>query len=202
MRAVTKFLGINLLRGQSFASKLDPTLGQHQTGRSELACEHHRSPESGFTLIELVLIIVLLAIISVSVVEKWPTGMDTEAAAKEFVRAVRHTQHIAMTREFIAANPWGLVVDVATSQYTVQRRSGSENGGVDFTNRNLLGDSTKTITGGPAAPITGLWFNGLGEPVDNGGIPLTVSVTYLVAGSENVTVCPQTGSLQRSATCP
>ena len=156
---------------------------------------------SGFTLIELVMIILLLSILSVAVVAKWPTGMDKEAAAREFKRAVRYAQHMAMTREFIAGNAWGLFVDTATSKYTIQRRDGT--GPVpDFSNRSLLGDSTMTITGGPASPVTGLWFNGLGEPVNNTGVPLAVVVTYIIAGTENMTVCPQTGYIVRGATCP
>ena len=156
---------------------------------------------SGFTLIELVMIILLLSILSVAVVEKWPTGMDTEAAALEFKRAVRYAQHMAMTREFIAGNAWGLFVDTATSKYTVQRRDGSEKVS-DFSARSLLDKSAMTITGGPALPATGLWFNGLGEPVsDNTATPLG-AVTYIVAGTENMTVCPQTGYIIRGATCP
>lgn len=150
---------------------------------------------AGFTLIELVLILLLIAILSVAVVEKWPAGMNTEAAALEFKRAVRYAQHMAMTRAFVAGNAWGLVV--AGSQYTIQRQDGS--GKVpDFSDRFLLGDTTMTIVGGPA---TGLWFNGLGEPVDEAGAPLGV-VTYVIAGAQSMTVCPQTGYLVRGATCP
>lgn len=150
---------------------------------------------SGFTLIELIMTILLLSILSVAVVVKWPTGMDTEAAALEFKRAVRNAQHMAMTREFIAGNAWGLYV--AASQYTVQRQDGSEKV-PDFSDRFLLENSSMTITGGPA---TGLWFNGLGEPIDNTGAPLGI-VTYLIAGTENMTICPQTGYIIRGATCP
>jgi len=150
---------------------------------------------AGFTLIELVLIILLLSILSVTVVEKWPVGMNTEAAALEFKRAVRYAQHMSMTREFIAGNPWGLVV--ASSQYSIQHRDGS--GKVpDFSDRFLLGDAAMTIASGPAA---GLWFNGLGEPVDETGAPLG-AVTYVVAGVESMTICPQTGYLVRGASCP
>lgn len=150
---------------------------------------------AGFTLIELVLIILLLAILSVTVVEKWPTGMNTEAAALEFKRVVRSAQHMAMTRAFSAGNAWGLVV--AASQYTIQRQDGS--GKVpDFSDRFLLGDTTMSIAGGPA---NGLWFNGLGEPVDATGAPLG-GVTYVIAGAQSMTVCPQTGYLVRGATCP
>jgi len=153
---------------------------------------------SGFTMIELVLAILLLSILSVAVVEKWPTGLDTEAAALEFTRAVRYAQHMAMTRETKVGNPWGLLVDSGTSRYTVQRQDGVEMAS-DFTNRNLLEDATMTITGGP---VTGLWFNGLGEPVDAAGAPLAAAVTYVIAGVESMTVCPQTGFLLRGATCP
>jgi len=154
-----------------------------------------RNGIAGFTLIELVLIILLLAILSVTVVVKWPTGMNTEAAALEFKRAVRYAQHMSMTREFVAGNPWGIIV--TGFQYTIQHQDVS--GKVpDFSDRFLLGDAAMTITGGPAA---GLWFNGLGEPIDENGAPLG-AVTYVIAGVESVTICPQTGYLVRSASCP
>jgi type II secretory pathway pseudopilin PulG len=159
----------------------------------------HSAYTSGFTLIEMIMIIMLLSILSVTAVVKWPSGMDTEAAALEFKRAVRYAQHRAMTREFTAAaSAWGL--SVTADKYTIQRRDGTEPV-PDFSDRYLLGDSAVTISGGPASPATGLWFNGLGEPIDGTGAPSGV-VTYTIAGTENMTICPQTGYIVRGATCP
>lgn len=150
----------------------------------------------GFTLIELITIILLVGVLSVVATAKWPGAMKEEAAAKEFKRALRYAQHQAMTREYISGNPWGLVVNASGDRYTIQLLDGSANV-VDFNNRALLDDNTITIND-PTAD--GLWFNGLGEPLDASGNPLGAS-TYTIAGTENLTVCPQTGYVIEGATC-
>jgi type II secretory pathway pseudopilin PulG len=155
---------------------------------------------SGFTLIELIMIILILSILSVAVVTKWPTGMDTEAAAREFKRAVRYAQHMAMTREFTtAASAWGITV--AGNRYTIQRQTGkcapptdeSEKNDPDkcaeeaFRNRALNDNGSISLSDGS------IWFNGLGEPV---GV-----LTYTIATTECTTISPQTGYII-GATCP
>jgi type II secretory pathway pseudopilin PulG len=139
----------------------------------------------GFTLIELISIILLVGIISVVATAKWPGDMKEEAAAKEFKRALRYAQHQAMTREYISGNAWGLTI-TSGKQYSIQRQDGSETV-ADFTNRNLLDDAITTIS-----DPGDLWFNGLGEPIDGAGNPLP-AVHYVIAGTQNITVCPQTG---------
>jgi len=178
-------------------------------GRSELARENHSPHASGFTLIELILAILLLSILSVTVVEKWPTGMDTEAAAREFKRAVRYAQHMAMTREFITtpSAAWG--ISVSGNRYTIQRQTGkcvpptdeSDKDDPDkcaeesYRNRALNDSGSIALTDGS------VWFNGLGEPIDETGAPLG-AVTYVIAGVESMTICSQTGYLVRGASCP
>lgn len=151
----------------------------------------------GFTLIELISIILLVGIISVVATAKWPGDMKEEAAAKEFKRAIRYAQHQAMTRQYISGNGWGLAI-TGGNQYSIQRQDGSETI-ADFTSRFLVDDNTITIndaTGGD-----GLWFNGLGEPIDSGGAAIG-PLTYTVAATENLTVCPQTGYVVEGNACP
>ncbi|HSR35965.1 MAG TPA: type II secretion system protein [Desulfurivibrionaceae bacterium] len=155
-----------------------------------------RSPaasQQGFTLTELVLIIVILGILSVVVVEKWPTGMREEAAAKEFKRIFRLAQHKAMTRPFSgAATAWGIVTN--GNRYTIQQGAG---GPADpaYQNRCLLDDCDMTLAG------PSVWFNGLGEPIDTAGTPLS-SGTYLIGGTNRLTFCPETGYLNEGNSCP
>ncbi|MBU0681189.1 MAG: hypothetical protein KKD73_07190 [Proteobacteria bacterium] len=153
----------------------------------------------GFTLIELISIILLVGVISVVATAKWPGGMKEVAAAKEFKRALRYAQHQAMTRQYVVANAWGLQLLGAT-QYSIIRQDGLASV-PDFTNRSLLNDNTITITVNPLA-VTTLWFNGLGEPIDAVGTPLAAETHYTVAGSEDLTVCPQTGYVVEGNACP
>ena len=149
---------------------------------------------SGFTLIELILIILLLSILSVSVVEKWPTGMGEAAAVKEFKGAVRYAQHKAMTRQFTTAGAaWGIVVNTDFS-YTIQRIGGGEVAEPEYVNRCLNSENpppcSVRLTGGP------IYFNGLGEPLDVSGNSIAGATTFTVGAAPNsqtVTVSPATG---------
>ena len=151
--------------------------------------------QRGFTLVELIMIIVILGILSAVVYERWPTGMEEAAAAKEFKRAVRYAQHKAMTRQFTsAAAAWGITV--ADNRYTVQRQNGkclppdeSEINNLDqcaeeeYRNRALNGSGSISLTNGS------VWFNGLGEPL-GGGASFTIGAA---PNTQTVTVSPETG---------
>ena len=150
----------------------------------------------GFTLIELVMIIVLLGIISVVAVAQWPTGLDEDAAVREMKQSLRYAQHLAMTRQFQGgATAWG--VSLAANTYTLERQGGSTQAPQEFVNRYLLGKNSITLTG----PAT-LLFNGLGEPIASDASPLGSPVTYTIAGSRQLSVCPQTGYVMAGGTCP
>jgi prepilin-type N-terminal cleavage/methylation domain-containing protein len=162
--------------------------------------------QRGFTLIELIMVIVILGILSAVVYERWPTGMEEAAATKEFKRAVRYAQHKAMTRQYDETAPetaWG--IEVTDNRYTVHRRGQDCTTNpetiegcaeADYLARLLLNDDTMILTGGP------VWFNALGEPIDadgsvtgTPGTPLDAVPSFTVAGTE-MTVSPRTGYVQ------
>ena len=156
----------------------------------------HAASEQGFTLTELVLIIVILGILAVVVVEKWPSGMKEEAAAKEFKRIFRLAQHKAMTRPFPGtANAWGIVI--GSGRYTIRQGTGGA-ADPEYQNRCLLDDCDLTLTG------PSVWFNGLGEPITSAGTPLTSADarTYVIGTTNSLTLCPETGYLNEGGTCP
>ena len=149
----------------------------------------------GFTLIELIMVIIIVGILAISVAVKWPTGLKDEAAIKEFIRAFRYAQHQAMTREYdpsVLNNAWGIFIS-GSNQYTIRKRDGTS-AIPEYTSRNLLDDTANTLTG------PNIIFNGLGEPMDTAGTLLAADDTYTVNGII-VTVCSETGFIARGA-CP
>lgn len=157
-----------------------------------------RAPDNftmkGFTLIELIMVILILGILGISAVVKWPTGMDDTAAVGEFKRAVRYSQHLAMTRAFTGiGTAWGITI--SNNRYTVQRRGtdcstcAASGCAVDFCRRYLLDDSSMSLSAGE------IWFNGLGEPFD-AGLAAMPDTVFSIAGSSTVTVYGETGYVE------
>ena len=146
------------------------------------------SAKSGFTLIELIMVIVILGVLSISVAINWPTGMDDEAARGELKRALRYAQHKAMTRRYPdAGSAWGFIVN--GNLYTIQRQDATDQAEAEYINRSLLDDPGITLTG------PNIYFNGLGEPIDGVGNPL-LAQTYTLNGGTTLTVSPETGYVQ------
>lgn len=152
----------------------------------------------GFTMIELIMVIVILGILAVNVSMRWPSGMKEEAASREFVRLLRHAQHQAMTRRFYEDTPakaWGIVV--SNNSYTIRRADNSETASADYVNQSLPG--SVSVSNGA------VYFNGLGEPLDAAGNKLSAALVFVVSGEGNsvsLAVCPQTGYVQRGSACP
>ncbi len=156
-------------------------------------CRINRSNrQSGFTLTEIVIVIVILGILSIIAVARYPSGLSEEAAVLEFKRAVRYAQHKAITHRFYPGvnNPWGISVNDAADQYTVRRADSSEFAEPEFVNRSL--PSNTVITTGGTSEI---YFNGLGEPTDNTGTLL--GDTFISIGTvSSITVYAETGYVE------
>ncbi len=139
--------------------------------------------QKGFSLVELIMVIVIISILAVTAVSKWPSGLGEDAAAMEFRRAVRYAQHMAITQQWTTAGAaWG--INVTGDQYTVQRADGSaQETSLEYSNRYLLNDTSMTITDGS------VYFNGLGEPIDTTtGNPLNAPVDFIIGTAPTITV--------------
>lgn len=160
----------------------------------------------GFTLIELIMVMLLLTILSVTAYVKWPAGMDDQAAKLEFKQAIHYAQHMAVTRKWMgASDAWGIMI--SGNRYYVGRAnanciadcSNSGCGESGFCGRALLGDNSISLSSSLGSGP--LLFNGYGEPIAANGALLGNTV-FTVDGSLQFTVCQQTGYVLEGGHCP
>ena len=121
------------------------------------------SDSRGFTIIELMMVVVLIGILAVSVVPKF---VDTSAislvgAAAMVAADIRYTQELAMSTNSSKT----IVFTTSNDYYTVDSRN------VDLPSKVSISSGT-TFT-----------FNSLGEPTTGGGSSVTLS-----AGAETKTI--------------
>ncbi len=132
---------------------------------------------SGFSLIELVMVIVLIGIVMAVAVPKLRKTSDfsLEGSASMIVADIRHAQELAMATH----DDKNVVFTLNGASYTVET-------GSDGVFRTVELPSGVTIT---SADVT-FTFNPLGEPTVGGGSSVTISAD---SNSKTVTVTNYTG---------
>jgi MSHA pilin protein MshC len=144
----------------------------------------------GFTIIELLVVVVLLSILAVIAIASMgnPRGAQAIAEAEALKANLRFTQSKAMSD--LPGNIWGL--NITTSNYTIQWNEGVPNPTV-----NLPGSNSGTYTLPNGLTITSgtgvIRFNFRGQPVDASGTPLAANYTITVNSAPPVTVTRETG---------
>ncbi|MDX1593512.1 MAG: type II secretion system protein [Gammaproteobacteria bacterium] len=144
----------------------------------------------GFTLVELVTVIVLIAVLSVVAIARLEIGTTSaHEAAGELVSALRHAQHLSLTHTDAA----GYRVEVDGTGFRVRDGAGNDvrnplTGTAPFTE----GWSDVTL-----APTGTVRFDQRGVPTCSGGLGCTAANAVLTVavpgGSESVTVERVTG---------
>jgi len=162
----------------------------------------------GFTLIELVIIIILIGIIAVVVAPKLGDVTTTKASSfRDKLKAdIRYAQNLAMSQNrryrvyfntAPAPNPGYAVVNDANGNGTwgeageiAMDPAGGGNLSVTLNAGQYAGISITAV--GFAGNY--VEFDSLGRPYDSGGL-LAVSQSVTVTGGSSVTVSPQTGAV-------
>jgi len=157
--------------------------------------------DRGFTVIELVLIIVVVAILAVAAAPRLAsiTGLKASATARRLQSDIVYTQNLAMT-----SNQRHRVVFPSATLYEVRDAAGAlatnPDGGAPFAVTTDTGITLSWSLNGDSAPSRGVEFDSLGRPYFYTGV--TPSTTDLATGTitvtggdtaQNVTLQPQTG---------
>lgn len=137
----------------------------------------------GFSLIELVLIIVILGILSASISARFNFASHDAAGYAELVKAsIRLAQKLAIARR-----------QAVTAVFPVNPCNGvSENG------LQVAGETCQAVPNNVTVTAFNLSFNGLGQPNVNAVTTITVSGGDV---SRKICIEPETGYLHEETVC-
>lgn len=138
---------------------------------------------NGFTIVELVVVILIIGIFSVSVIPRFfnTSSYKNRLATDELMAALRYSQQTAMNRggdiQFI----------LTANNFTVQRSGGgslrSPDGRIPY---------SKTFPDSITASPTTINFNALGQPINDAATLISSNIP-LTVGTSNITVEANTG---------
>jgi Tfp pilus assembly protein FimT len=154
----------------------------------------------GFTLIELVVIMIITAVIATVVMARWNLDpVKRSSTVRKVVADVRYTQKLAVTTQRRAglafnANGYSVFSDISVAAAALSPGDPCSTDAanafiVDFTQARCREYSGVTI-----APAVTIAFDPMGMPVDAGGNALaTQNITLTLGGASVITVEAGTG---------
>jgi len=149
--------------------------------------------QNGFTMLELVIIIIIIGILSISANTRWgSTSISTDGQAEQIANDIRYAQALAMTR-----NDRYRFVRVSATTYQILNSAGTAVALADGTTTTLgTGLSFGTLSNLPNNLVA---FDGEGAPYTTTGTPgtalaATASIPVTSGGNTStITITPQTG---------
>ena len=149
-----------------------------------------RSFEGGYTLMELMMTMVIIAIVAVTAIVKWPGTASvfnvSSAQSDQVAYDIRYAQSLAMTR---ATSGQRFRITFSTSSYTIADNSNTVIKSVSLSSGQSF--ASNGFTGGYLA------FDSIGRPY-NGATLMSATVTIGVTGggsTKTITVWDNTGAV-------
>lgn len=145
---------------------------------------NHKHYTNGFTLVELIVVILIIGILSVSVAPRFfgVASYENRQATDELLSALRYSQQMAMNRG------GDIQIVLTANNFTVQLSDGSPlrspDGRIPYTKEfpNNINVTPNTIR-----------YNALGQPVDATNDPLLNNFTININNNPAITVEANTG---------
>jgi prepilin-type N-terminal cleavage/methylation domain-containing protein len=158
---------------------------------------HHHLGHGGFSLIEVVLVIILVGFLAAVMIPRFPNFPIAGGVARRLVSDIRYAKELAMRLQTNSG-----VYFVSTTEYRVFQNNDT----TDLAKDPVTGTNFVVTMDGHQAGVTisqGLAgnvvkFNALGSPLDGADAPLAAAATITVSGPggpRSVTVEPNTGKV-------
>jgi prepilin-type N-terminal cleavage/methylation domain-containing protein len=158
-------------------------------------CKHGIDRKCGFTMIEMVVVLIIMSIIASFIVVRASTSGNELIAQTEILKShLRYAQIRAMNDE----KPWGIYIPSGGASYILYY----DNAQATSAKSLLPGESAQTHTFPSAVTVTSgagstYNFNSFGTPVDTGTTPNAVATQTITLsqGTEtsNITITKNTG---------
>lgn len=148
--------------------------------------------KSGFTLIELIIVIVIMAVVSAYVVARWPgTNINLNAQAQQLASAVRYTQSLALSQ----GQRYRL--NLTSSSYSITTTGGTAVADL-VTGSNSTSISSGITVAWTNLPNALLAFDGNGSPYTDSTATTLLATNATITLTQNsvtrtLTITPQTG---------
>ncbi|MCZ6551331.1 MAG: type II secretion system protein [candidate division NC10 bacterium] len=159
-----------------------------------------RGREAGFSLIEIILVVMLIGIISAVAIARFPEFPKTGAVARRLVSDIRYAKELANRVQTMCG-----VYFIDSSSYRIFQDNDVNTAAVDPTTGTdfvvTLSGQLSGVTLSHSFAGNTLKFNALGTPLDGADTPLAAASTITVSGTggdRTVTIEPNTGMVTRS----
>lgn len=140
--------------------------------------------QRGFTLVELIVVILIIGILSISIAPRFfgVASYENRKVTDELLSALRYSQQMAMNRG------GDIQLVLAANNFTVQRSDATP-----LRSPDGLFPYTKTFPNSIAATPNTIRYNALGQPVSAVGVPIAVNFTIDINGNPAITIEANTG---------
>lgn len=140
--------------------------------------------QDGFTLVELIVVILITGILSISIAPRFfgVAAYENRRVTDELLSALRYSQQMAMNRG------GNIELVLTANNFTVQL-----SGGGNLRSPDGLRPYTKDFPDNINPNPDTVRFNSLGQPITAAGIPLAINTTLTINGANTITIRANTG---------